>query len=84
MKILKKILKILDMGGAPRLMASVRHGGARPVYRWRSELFSSLRKTALDAAAGRPSGRRPFIKNGGMGASAPLKYLQASFSWKII
>jgi hypothetical protein len=26
----------------------------------------------MDAAAGRPSGRRPFITTGGMGASAPI------------
>jgi len=29
-------------------------------------------KNKIDAAAGRPSGRLPFITTGGMGASAPI------------
>jgi hypothetical protein len=29
-------------------------------------------KNRIEAAAGRPSGRRPFIISGGMGASAPI------------
>ena len=32
----------------------------------------------INAAAGRPSGRRPFITAGGMGASAPILFLMSS------
>ncbi|MEN6396388.1 MAG: hypothetical protein ABFC78_07890 [Methanoregula sp.] len=37
----------------------------------------------VNAAAGRPSGRRPFITNGGMGASAPIVLLMISSEQKI-
>jgi len=33
---------------------------------------STVSEKGVDAAAGRPSGRRPFITTGGMGASAPI------------
>jgi len=36
------------------------------------ESFVKFFKNEIDAAAGRPSGRRPFITTGGMGASAPI------------
>jgi hypothetical protein len=34
--------------------------------------FCEIFLKEIDAAAGRPSGRRPFIATGGMGASAPI------------
>ncbi|WP_292347881.1 MULTISPECIES: hypothetical protein [unclassified Methanoregula] len=37
------------------------------------------RETDIKAAAGRPSGRRPFIATGGLGASAPIIVLVNNF-----
>jgi hypothetical protein len=51
------------------------HGGAGPVYCWQSLLFqyiARMEKPVIEAAAGRPSGRRPFIADGGMGVSTPI------------
>ncbi len=42
----------------------------------------SLRE--IDVPAGRPSGRRPFITTGGMGASAPIIYLMSNLEYESV
>ena len=65
----KKVTK-LELRGLPASGPLAGHGGASSVYCQHSLLFQDprkMKKPEIEAAAGCPSGRRPFIIMEGMG-----------------
>ena len=71
--------------GLSRVINSARtkHEKNHQVLQATAGQYRFVGKQGIEAAAGVPRGGGGIYRNGGMGASAPIKYLRARFSWKI-